>query len=624
MPFHRAGFVGRTEERAALATLIRRTGVVTVVGVGGVGKTRLAVQVAFDVMDDFDDGVWLVELASARDRQGIASALAAVLHLAEVQGRSLEEVVLDHLAAKAALIVLDNCEQLLEAAAGFTEQLTQRSPHVVVIATSREPLAIEGEAVWRLEPLPVTEPDAGTRVGDVLGDDAVLLFEQRAAMARPGFRVSDDNAIDVARIVHQLDGIPLAIELAAAALADRSVAGVLEGLSDRFSLLTYGRRTAPRASPDPAGRTRVEPGPPRTRRAPALRPACDVRPYRRHGRGRVVCGGAAAERVCCPAACQTALRASRCRRENTEGWKMLDSVQELALFELAGTGEAQDLAQRHRDWFTHRAESLGPESASGVAAMSWPVCWPTSTMSAMHSLPAWTQVTATCAADRHCHGAVLDIARRLERRDRAPPGRTRPADAAGLVRGRALAALGNLLLLRGDTADAEERLRAANADRLHGARRDHPGPYSSPGWDMSPSGARSSTTPSSAGGDAFEHAREGRRRTGRRWDPAQPRDRGWQSRRPTRCGPLLDRGSARRSTPETTSYCDSCSAPKRRSTSGPADTRRRRTSTARRSTWPRRSATCPRAHCCCPSSAGWPSLPVIWPPRSGLPPRLPS
>jgi len=208
LPFHRAGFVGRAEERATLAKLIRRTGLVTVVGVGGVGKTRLSVQVAFDVMDDFNDGAWLVELASATDRQGIASAVAAVLHLTEVRGRSLEEVVLDHLSDKAALIVLDNCEQVLEAAAGFTEQLTRRSPNVVVIATSREPLAIDGEVIWRLEPLPVIEPGAIVGASDVAEEPAVALFEQRAAMARPGFRISDDNAADVARIVQQLDGIP--------------------------------------------------------------------------------------------------------------------------------------------------------------------------------------------------------------------------------------------------------------------------------------------------------------------------------------------------------------------------------------------------------------------------------
>jgi class 3 adenylate cyclase len=233
LPFHRAGFVGRAEERATLATLIRRTGLVTIVGVGGVGKTRLSVQVAFDVMDDFDDGAWLVELAAATDRRDIASAVAAVLHLVEVRGRSLEEVVLDHLSDKAALIVLDNCEQVLEAAAGFTEQLTRRSPNVVVIATSREPLAIDGEVIWRLQPLPVIEPDAVVRAIDAAGP-AVALFEQRAAMARPGFRISDDNASDVARIVQQLDGIPLGRPIRRGAEPLRP--GARPGLDDRRPL----------------------------------------------------------------------------------------------------------------------------------------------------------------------------------------------------------------------------------------------------------------------------------------------------------------------------------------------------------------------------------------------------
>ncbi len=376
MPFHRAGFVGRTEERVTLARLIRRTGLVTVVGVGGVGKTRLAVQVAFDVMDDFADGAWLVELASARDRQGIASAVAAVLHLAEVRGGSLEEVVLDHLSDKAALIVLDNCEQVLEAAAEFTEQLTRRSPNVIVIATSREPLAIDGEVVWRLEPLPVIEPGSVTGPRDVVGD-ALVLFEQRAAMVRPDFRISDDNATDVARIVHQLEGIPLAIELAAAALADRSVTGVLEGLSDRFSLLTYGRRTAPARH--------------QTLRA-ALEWSLDLLgPDERLLFGRLaifartgsidaarnICGTAPLSESSVPGLVRRLLRASLLSaRENLEQWTMLDSVQELARQELARTGEADILAQRHRDWFTHRAESLGPhvglrdrsEAGSGLLA----------------------------------------------------------------------------------------------------------------------------------------------------------------------------------------------------------------------------------------------------------------
>jgi predicted ATPase/class 3 adenylate cyclase len=464
LPFHRAGFVGRAEERATLATLIRRTGLVTVVGVGGVGKTRLSVQVAFDVMDDFDDGAWLVELASATDRQGIASAVAAVLHLAELRGRSLEEVVLDHLADKAALIVLDNCEQVLEAAAGFTEQLTRRSPNIVVIATSREPLAIDGEVIWRLEPLPVIEPGAVVRASDVAEEPAVALFEQRAAMARPGFRISDDNAGDVARIVQQLDGIPLAIELAAAALADRSVTGLLEGLSDRFSLLTYGRRTAPERH--------------QTLEA-ALEWSLDLlepderllfsrlATFARTGSidaAREVCGAAPLGESSVPRLVRRLLRASLLSaRENLERWTMLDSVHQLALKELAKTGEAQDLAQRHRDWFTLRAESLGPnvglrgrsEVVAGLLADLDNIRHALATGLAAGDSDHVLRTAAAMAPFWISHGDWSAGIGHLQDALTLP-------DGSGLARGRALAALGNLLLLRGETADAEERFSQAN------------------------------------------------------------------------------------------------------------------------------------------------------------------
>ena len=128
LPFHRSAFVGRTAERASMASMVRRTGVVTVVGVGGVGKTRLAVQVAFDLIDDFEDGAWLVELSSATDRRGVAGAVAAVLGLIEVPGRDLEDVVVADLSAKSALVLLDNCEQVLEPVATFTEVLTPAQP----------------------------------------------------------------------------------------------------------------------------------------------------------------------------------------------------------------------------------------------------------------------------------------------------------------------------------------------------------------------------------------------------------------------------------------------------------------------------------------------------------------
>jgi predicted ATPase len=140
------------------------------------------------------------------------------------------------MADKIALLVLDNCEHLIDAVADIAERLSQHCWHLVILATSREPLDIEGEVVWRVSPLAVVEPDEVERAAQAAAADAVQLFVERARSVNPQFELTDDNAADVARIVTQLNGIPLAIELAAAALGDRPLGGVLTGLADRFAL----------------------------------------------------------------------------------------------------------------------------------------------------------------------------------------------------------------------------------------------------------------------------------------------------------------------------------------------------------------------------------------------------
>ncbi len=236
---------GRAEDRATLARLLDTTGLVTVVGPGGVGKTRLALQVAFDVLDEFEDGAWLVELAALADPASVPRAVASAMGIAEVPGKSTEEVLASALGSKAALLILDNCEHLLDAIAGLAQMLSERCPNLVILSTSREPLDIDGEVVWRVEPLLTLDPDQTVGIADLKASDAVQLFTERAASVRPGFELTEDNAGDIARIVFHLSGMPLAIELAAAALAERSLSGVLSGLEDRFSLLVRGRRTAP-------------------------------------------------------------------------------------------------------------------------------------------------------------------------------------------------------------------------------------------------------------------------------------------------------------------------------------------------------------------------------------------
>jgi predicted ATPase len=464
LPFHRAAFIGRATERAALAEMVRQTGVVTVVGVGGVGKTRLAVQVAFDLLDDFDDGAWLVELASASDRRAVAGAVASVLGVAERQGRPMEDAVIDDLSAKAALLLLDNCEQVVEAAAAFTEELVRRCPHVVVVATSREALEVEGEVVYRLDPLPVPEPTTHDVIDDLRREDAVQLFEQRAALARNGFRVTAANAGEVARIVRQLDGIPLAIELAAAALSDRSLGGVVTGLSDRFAFLTHGRRTAP--------------GRHQTLRA-ALEWSLDLLGederllFARLGvfarSGSVdavadVCGSAPLGRASTQQLLRRLGRASLLTLGDDDRWAMLDSVHDLAALELSRTNDSEVVGERHRDWFTRRVEELGPQvglrGRGGVmaalvadldnirAALSTGVGSADGDRTlrlAAAMAPFWTSHGDWSAGIQHLSDALaLD-------------------GGAVTARARALAALGSLLILRGEMTSAEESLSRAGA-----------------------------------------------------------------------------------------------------------------------------------------------------------------
>ena len=245
LPFLRASFVGRDEEMSALLALLRTTGILTLVGLGGVGKTRLAVQLAQQVLGDFPDGAWLVELASLSDPAFVPRAVADAARVAEVPGRDIEDVLVETMVDKAALLVLDNCEHVIEAAAGLAERLSSHCPQLVILATSREPLDIEGEVVWRVQPLSTLDPRQVSSASDLVAVESVGLFVERARMSSPGFELTDENAADVARIVSHLNGIPLAIELAASTLSDQPLSGLLAGLDDRFALLTRGRRTAP-------------------------------------------------------------------------------------------------------------------------------------------------------------------------------------------------------------------------------------------------------------------------------------------------------------------------------------------------------------------------------------------
>jgi len=243
LPVQLSSFVGRTVELAELATAMARSPLVTVTGPGGVGKTRLALQAAAGQLPSFADGAWLCELHPASDAETMAQAVAAALRARPRPGLPVAGSVVEFLRTKSALLlVLDNCEHLADAAAALAADILRGCRGVRVLATSRQALGVGGEQVFALRPLSLPPPDAG--MTGAAASDAVSLFAQRAAAARGDFALSPANVAAVGEICRRLDGIPLAIELAAARVAALRPAEIAGLLDERFRLLTRGRADA--------------------------------------------------------------------------------------------------------------------------------------------------------------------------------------------------------------------------------------------------------------------------------------------------------------------------------------------------------------------------------------------
>jgi predicted ATPase len=241
-PAMRTSFIGRVVPVRELASLVERYPLVTVTGPGGAGKTRLACEVARRVAGRFADGVWLVELAQVQDPEQVPAVVAAALGVREQPGVPVAETLARVLARQQLLLVLDNCEHVLDAAAGLCAELVAACDDVRVLATSREGLRVAGEARYRLGPLAVPDPDD---LADAARAEAVALFADRARRADAHFVLDDQTGPQVARLVGRLDGMPLAIELAAARAEALGVSGLLDRLEDRFALLESGDRLAP-------------------------------------------------------------------------------------------------------------------------------------------------------------------------------------------------------------------------------------------------------------------------------------------------------------------------------------------------------------------------------------------
>ena len=244
LPVQLTTFIGRETQLTELAMLLTEHRLVTLVGAGGAGKTRLAAQAAAEVADAYPDGVWWVELAPIVDGALVPSTTLSALGIHYDRGLDPMDRLTAYLAERRCLVVLDNCEHLLLATAALADGLLRTCPQVTVIATSREPLAIPGEVGWRVPPLSLPADTDAVPVDEALACEGIRLFADRARDARPGFDVDATNAPTVAAICQRLDGLPLAIELAAARIRSLPPERILAGLSDRFRLLTGGARTA--------------------------------------------------------------------------------------------------------------------------------------------------------------------------------------------------------------------------------------------------------------------------------------------------------------------------------------------------------------------------------------------
>jgi predicted ATPase/class 3 adenylate cyclase/tetratricopeptide (TPR) repeat protein len=243
LPTQLTSFIGREQEVEDVTGLLEKNRLVTLTGSGGTGKTRLSLQVAGQVLEQFPNGVWFVELAALRDPDLVPRTAITALGLQESTTQSLKQQLKNYLKEKSLLLMLDNCEHVIEDCANLADELIHACPNLKILASSREGLGVAGEITYRVPSLPTPDLRKLPDMEAITHFPAVILFAERAAAVQPGFTITDTNAEAVARICRRLDGIPLAIELAAARVSLLSAEQIANRLNDRFRLLTGGSRT---------------------------------------------------------------------------------------------------------------------------------------------------------------------------------------------------------------------------------------------------------------------------------------------------------------------------------------------------------------------------------------------
>ncbi|MCV6962571.1 LuxR family transcriptional regulator [Mycobacterium intermedium] len=348
LPAQLTSFVGRQSEITKLREALASNRLVTLTGAGGAGKTRLAVQVAADLAAHYADGICYIDLAPITHPAVVPVTAARALGLPDQPGRSTVETLQQHLRDRHMLLVFDNCEHLLDASASLVAALLGAAPRLTVLATSREPLGVTGEAAWQVPSL-------------TLSDEAIALFADRARLARAGFTVTDDNRREVTEICRRLDGMPLAIELAAARVRTLSLTEIVDSLHDRFRLLTGGSRIAVRrqqtlrASVDWSHALLTETERVLFRRLAVFLGGFDL------AAAQAVAGADGVERYQVLDQLTLLVDKSLVVAESTGGttrYRLLETVRQYALEKLGESGEADAVRSRHCDYYTSMAALL--------------------------------------------------------------------------------------------------------------------------------------------------------------------------------------------------------------------------------------------------------------------------
>lgn len=353
LPAELTSFVGRRNQLSEIRRLVGSARLVTLTGPGGVGKTRLALQSAYGLVRAYEDGVWFVDLAPLRDPDLVAAAVCQVLNLRDQSARWTLDNLADYLAERRVLLLLDNCEHLIDACAALSEALLRKAPRLRIIATSRQALDLIGEAVIRVPPLTLPAESAHTKVQMVHHYEALRLFLDRAAMAEPDFTIDESNVATVAEICARLDGIPLAIELVTARLRSMGLKDILSGLDNRYRFLTGGNRTTVarqrtlRASVEWSYELCTQDERVLWRRLSVFSGSFDL------DAARQVCSDEQTPPETVPEVVARLVEKSILLLEQavTPRYRLLDTIREYGAEQLQAVTETGDLRRRHRDYY---------------------------------------------------------------------------------------------------------------------------------------------------------------------------------------------------------------------------------------------------------------------------------